>query len=314
NLFGVDFYPAYQNLIYDLTAYNSKLIFDNYSNLDYEKQGMNPIIGVETKSFNYDGVENKAQGYKGSQNAVFFGFDSYGTKNFRYGALGLFNNNNATFENDAKLSNSLMFQGNIYFAYKLEASKVDFFVSPYAGVYNGKIDRNVNNNSVETTSNGNYFGSLARVNRNFDLGFMYILPEVQFDYKMNNQNKIEETGNVSVNFETNSTTKANLLGAVKFGKIFAFEKDWKLDTSLRADISQEFGNPIGDVTVKVTGADVGSYTINNYTKIGSEVNGIARIALSKPFFSVYTEYAYTLSSDRTTGGTITSGLQYKFNY
>ncbi|MGL4392010.1 MAG: hypothetical protein ACRCSK_01020, partial [Fusobacteriaceae bacterium] len=46
NLFGVDFYPAYQNLIYDLTAYNSKLIFDNYSNLDYEKQGMNPIIGV----------------------------------------------------------------------------------------------------------------------------------------------------------------------------------------------------------------------------------------------------------------------------
>ncbi|MGL6105567.1 hypothetical protein [Romboutsia sp.] len=314
NMFGVEFYPAYQNLVYDLTSYNNKMIFDNYATLDYEKEGTSPVVGIETRNFDFKGVDNKLQGYKGNESSMFVGFDTFGTKNFRFGGLGIINRSNATFENKSKFENTYFYQANIYFAYKLESSKVDFFLSPYIGAYNGDITRTVDGNNVETVGTGKYFGSLVRANRNFDLGFMYILPEVQFDYGQNQQDEINEIGLTSVNFKANSTTKSNILGALKFGKIFDLGNELKLDTSLRGDYSKELGNPIGDVNVQVAGAENGSYTINNYTKIGAESNAIVRVALSKPFFALYVEYAYSLAGDRTTGGTITSGLQYKFNY
>ncbi|MGL4392009.1 MAG: autotransporter outer membrane beta-barrel domain-containing protein, partial [Fusobacteriaceae bacterium] len=319
NMFGVEFYPAYQNLVYDLTSYNNKMIFDNYATLDYEKEGTSPIVGIETRNFDFKGVDNKLQGYKGNENSMFVGFDTFGTKNFRFGGLAMINQSNATFENKSKFENTYFYQANIYFAYKLESSKVDFFLSPYVGTYNGDITRIVDGNNIEAVGTGKYFGSLARVNRNFDLGFMYILPEVQFDYGQNQQDEINEitgttTNATAVNFKSNSTTKSNVLGALKFGKIFYLGNELKLDASLRGDYSKELGDPIGDVNVQVAGAENGSYTINNYTKIGAESNAIVRVALSKPFFSVYAEYAYALAGDRTTGGTVTGGLQYKFNY
>ncbi|MGL6119658.1 MAG: autotransporter domain-containing protein, partial [Fusobacteriaceae bacterium] len=172
---------------------------------------------------------------------------------------------------------------------------------------------------LESVASNQYLGLGGKITKKFDVGFMYLTPEVQIDGSRAYYDPITEinagdTNAVALEIEKSVTESLYSLGGLKIGKEFDLGNDWKLDASINGSYSYEFGEPLASAKGTIYGMEGKQLeVIKDVKSIGATAKVGTRIGLSKTYFDVYGEYSYS-DSQRTKGGTGTLGIKYKFGY